>query len=336
MRAAIIAFSDKGSEVGGRVLAYFAQSGDAAALTRCEKGELLQWTKQHFGCDALIFIGSCGIAVRAIAPLLKSKTCDPAVIVIDELASHVISLLSGHIGGANDLTVRLANFLGAQPVITTATDLHKVFAVDAWAARQGLKVANPKAIGQVSSRLLAGETVKMQSDFPLAGQIPKGIVLCDKSGDVQITHRSADSQKALLLIVPVVTLGIGCKKGISAAMIEQVFAQTLRQAHCHALAVARVCSIDLKALEPGILAFCKSRALPYKTFSARQLAKVDGEFFASEFVKQKTGVDNVCERSAVLGSGWGGRLITRKISENGVTMALAISPRVLVFDGGET
>ncbi len=331
MKAAVIAFSKKGYAQGERVALYFAQNGSAAVLTRCKEGELLQWTKQHFGCDALIFIGSCGIAVRAVAPFLKSKTCDPAVIVVDELASHVVSLLSGHIGAANDLTVRLANFLGSQPVVTTATDLHKVFAVDAWAARQGLKFANPKAIGQVSSRLLAGETVKMQCDFPVAGQIPKGIVFCDEGGDILITHKNG-REKALRLVVPAVTLGIGCKKGIPATMIEQVFAQTLRQAHCHALAVARVCSIDLKAQEPGILTFCKSRALPYKTFSAQQLEKVDGEFFASEFVKQKTGVDNVCERSAVLGSGRSGRLLTQKISENGVTMALAVSPYALSFD----
>jgi cobalt-precorrin 5A hydrolase len=332
MNAAIIAFSEKGYALGERLADHFAQSGDTADLTRCGEGGLAGWTEAHFAQDALVFIGACGIAVRAVAPFLASKTSDPAVVVIDELAGFAVSLLSGHIGGANELTVRLARALGAQPVVTTATDVNGVFAVDAWAAKQGLNIANPERIKQASARLLAGETVAIKCAFPVKGRLPEGVRLCDKGGDVLITHRTRGREDALRLVPPIVTLGIGCRKGVSAQTIEGAFALMLKKSSCHPLAIARVCSIDLKAQEAGILEFCRAHALPYTTFSAQALMAVHGIYTASAFVKQVTGVDNVCERSAVLGSGEGGRLLTGKDAGNGVTMALAISPYTVCFD----
>jgi cobalt-precorrin 5A hydrolase len=332
MNAALIAFSEKGYALGERLLSCFLQNGDTAGLTRCEKNGLSAWTKEHFRHDALIFIGSCGIAVRAVAPFLAGKTEDPAVVVVDELGTYAVSLLSGHIGGANDLAVRIARFLGAIPVVTTATDIRGVFAIDSWAVKRGLKIANPERVKWISSRLLAGETASIQSSFPAAGRIPDGIALCDKGGDVLITYRTRGREEALRLVPPVITLGVGCKKGVDAEIIEQAFELILKKGSCHPLAVARVCSIDIKAREPGILEFCERRSLPYQTFSAQELMAVPGIYNVSAFVKQATGVDNVCERSAVLGSGEGGRLLTGKNAGNGVTMALAISPYTIRFD----
>ncbi|MDX9871158.1 MAG: cobalamin biosynthesis protein [Clostridia bacterium] len=335
MKAAVIAFSERGQALGERVVSYFLQNGETAGLTRCKEGGLGEWTKTHFQEDALIFIGSCGIAVRAVAPFLRSKTSDPAVVVIDEFAACAVSLLSGHLGGANDLTVRLARFLEALPVVTTATDVHGVFAIDAWAVKRGLKIGNPERIKWISARLLAGESIGIQSVFPVTGRLPAGVTLCEKGGDVLITYRTRGREETLRLIPPVITLGIGCKRNVTAETIKRAFGLMLKKASCHPLAVARVCSIDQKAREPGILEFCHTQGLPYQTFPAQELLAVPGIYTASAFVKQVTGVDNVCERSAVLGSGKGGRLLTGKDAGNGVTMALAISPYTIRFDEGE-
>lgn len=332
MNAAVIAFSAKGYALGERLLPYFAQRGDTAGLTRCPKGGLAGWTQAHFGHDALIFIGSCGIAVRAVAPFLASKTSDPAVVVIDELAGYAVALLSGHIGGANDLTVRLAHWLGATPVVTTATDANGVFAIDAWAVKQGLRIAEPETIKRVSARLLAGEAIAIKSLFPVTGRLPEGVRLCDQGGDVLISCRARERREALRLIPPVLTLGVGCKKGVGRETLEHAFERMLKEADCDPLAVARVCSINLKAQEPGILEFCRAHALPYQTFSAQELMAVPGIYATSALVKRVTGADNVCERSAVLGSGAGGRLLAGKDTMNGVAMALAISPYTLCFD----
>ena len=332
MKAAIISFSTAGLDLGSNLLRFFAQTGETASLTRCEEGHLNDWTAAHFKEDALIFIGSCGIAVRAIAPLLAGKTSDPAVVVIDELGAYVVSLLSGHIGGANELTSQIARFLDAIPVITTSSDVHGVFAVDVWAKKCGLKIANPERIKWITARLLAGDNIRIQGNYPIAGHPPAGVTLCDKGGDVLVSHRSRGKEEALRLVPPIITLGVGSKKGASAEALEQAFELMLAKGGCHPLSVIRVCSIDMKANEPGILEFCRRRGLPFQTFSAQQLMGISGSYSSSAFVKQVTGADNVCERSAVLGSGIGGRLLTGKDAGNGITMALAISPYEIHFD----
>lgn len=332
MNAGLIAFSEKGEALGRKIEGFLLESGGNVSLVRCQCGELSSWTEAHFSSDdALIFIGACGIAVRAIAPHIASKTSDPAVIVLDELGTYSIPLLSGHIGGANRLAVAIARHLGAIPVVTTATDISGVFAVDSWAASEGLTIANPERIKWVSARLLAGDTLRFKSTFPVEDALPPGFINSENACDVLVTYRTRGRAEALRLIPPVVTLGIGSKRGVTAEQIETAFALMLNKANCHEAAVKRVCSIDLKANEPGILEFCRRRKLPYKTFSAEALAAVPGNFNGSAFVKSVTGVDNVCERSAVLGTGESGRLLTGKDAGHGITMALAIEPYTVHF-----
>ncbi len=332
MKIGILAFSEKGFRLGTRLAQWFQEGFDEVSLARCQDGALESWTAEHFSSDeALIFIGAAGISVRAIAPHVKSKLTDPAVVVVDELGTYSVSLLSGHLGGANELARRIARFLSAIPVITTATDQNGVFSVDSWAKKQGLAIANPERIKWVSSRLLAGETVLLSSKFPVEGALPAGIALTSDSSDILVTWRTRGKAEALKLVPPVITLGVGCRKDTSAENFEDAFQLMLKKAGCHPAAIKQVCSIDLKAGEPGLLEFCRSHALPFHTFSASALASVPGKFSGSAFVKSVTGVDNVCERSAVLGCGEGGQLLTKKDAEYGITMALAIEPYTVRF-----
>lgn len=326
MRIAAIAFTDCGMALGQRL------QGEVPDMTldRCEKGGLAAWTERAFaGNDALVFIGAAGIAVRAIAPHVRTKVHDPAVVVLDELGTFAIPVLSGHLGGANELAVRLARCVGALPVITTATDVHGLFAVDAWARKQGLTVANPERIKWISARLLAGETVKLKSLYPISGEYPPQVEPDEEGYDILITHRTRGRAEALRLVPGIVTVGIGCKRGTAAETIEEAFDAALRKSGCHAAAVKAVATIDMKADEPGLLAFCRSHGLPLHTYSATELAAVPGSFSGSAFVKKTTGVDNVCERAAVLCGG--GRLLSQKEAGNGVTVALAIEEPKLWF-----
>ena len=298
-------------------------------LDRCEKGGLAFWTEEAFGAnDALVFIGAAGIAVRAIAPHVRTKVHDPAVVVLDELGTFAIPVLSGHLGGANELAVRLARCVGALPVVTTATDVHGLFAVDSWARKQGLTVVNPERIKWISARLLAGETVKLKSLYPIKGAYPAQVEADEEGYDILITHRTRGRAEALRLVPKIVTAGIGCKKGTAAETIGEAFDAALRKSGCHAAAVKAVATIDLKADEPGLLSFCENHGLPLYTYSAAELAAVPGSFTGSAFVKKTTGVDNVCERAAVL---CGGRLLSQKEAGNGVTVALAIEEPKLSF-----
>ena len=180
--AKLVSFTAAGAQTAARCAAFLPDF-------RCERyartvdlslsgTSLARFAQQAMvDCDLIVFVGAAGIAVRAVAPYLMGKAYDPAVIVIDEAGRFVIPLLSGHLGGANAIAERLADGLGAQAVITTATDGREVFAVDTWARAHGCVVVDPQQIKYVSGALLRGETVGVRSDFPVDGRLPAHISL---------------------------------------------------------------------------------------------------------------------------------------------------------------
>lgn len=230
-------------------------------------------------------------------------------------------LLSGHIGGGNALALRLADFLGATPVITTATDINRKFSVDAWAARHGLYITNLQTAKHISARIL--ETpVPICSEYPIVTPLPSG-TLEGSSGDIGIciSHRKREPfSETLLLVPPVLHLGIGCRRGIPCQTIEDAVNLVCRENCIHPKAIRQVASIDLKADEAGLLEFCEKRGLPAAFYSAQELKSLPGEFTPSERVLRVTGVDNVCERAAMMGAE---TLLVRKTAMNGVTVAIA-------------
>lgn len=317
------------------------------------------WAGKRFVLDdGIIFVGACGIAVRSIAPFVASKKSDPAVLVIDECGQFVISLLSGHLGGANALALEAASILKAQPVVTTATDLHNRFAVDVFAKKNGCEILHMKAAKEVSAALLAGEQVGFYSEFPWKGRLPEGLVLCNREGIPAVKedqpHSAPGATKQSILkeypevkkrphvgiavtvhsscmpfpsttqvVPPVVTLGMGCRKGKEADAVYEAAKACLDRAFVCREAVERLASIDLKKDEEGFLALAARWKIPFSVFSEEELLKARGEFMPSAFVKSVTGVDNVCERSAVTAAAQG-ILIEKKYGANGVTTALAV------------
>ncbi len=282
--------------------------------------------------DGIIFVSACGIAVRYIAPFVKDKSSDPAVVSVDECGNFAVPLLSGHLGGANELANLTAMILGGQAVISTATDLNGVFSVDSWAKRRGLSICNLRTVKHISSKLLEGETVGLFSDFPVIGGLPKNVKL-KENGQVGICISLSEDKKpfpiTLNLVPKIVTLGIGCRKGTSKDALEDFITEFLQKAGCSFKAVKEIATIDLKKEEPGLLAFTRNLGLPLTCYSAEQLKKVPGEFSSSAFVAQTTGVDNVCERAACAK---GGRLLWAKQKADGITAALAIDDWSVTFE----
>ena len=180
----IVSFTEHGSQLNERLREMLERSGYVCESYAAEKYagkyhlfplkvSAKAWTEKMFqSMDALLFIGACGIAVRSIAPYLQGKDKDPAVVVLDERGIFAISLLSGHLGGANELTAVLANLTGAIPVITTATDINGRFAVDVFAKKQNLWISDLKAAKAVSAAVLDEEPVGFFSEFPVTGEIP--------------------------------------------------------------------------------------------------------------------------------------------------------------------
>lgn len=369
MKAAVICFTEKGYEMEGRIRRAFEDSSAGREKTDIRlfgKGKYVKslckmedsyaryvekpiqtWAGKCFEkYDVIIFIGAAGIAVRAIAPFVRDKRTDPAVIVMDECGKFCISLLSGHIGGANDMVRMISSKLNCLPVITTATDVSGRFAVDSYAADNGMQISNMTYAKEVSAALLAGEPVGFYTNFEVEGNLPEGVYWAekleqareDKAEDpdgtslgiyISPSYNRAYFDHTLWLIPKCLTLGIGCRKGTPFAKIEKLVDDTLRAYSLYPEAIAAVASIDLKKDEPGIRHFCQVHNVPLHTYTADQLNSLQGSFTGSDYVKKITGVDNVCERSAVIDDG--GDLIIRKQSADGVTLAVAMKHLVIRF-----
>lgn len=272
--------------------------------------------------DALIFVGASGIAVRFIAPFLQNKCVDPAVLVLDELGKFVISLLSGHIGGANDLCLHIANKLHAIPVITTATDVNQKFSVDHFAMKNHLHLSSMKLAKEVSSKILE-EEVGFFSDLPINGSIGKGLTSAITPLGIYVSYKTTSPfLKTLHLIPKILYVGIGCRKEIEMEKIETLFFSVLEEHHLDIQAIASIASISLKEKELGLLNFAQKYHFPITFYSSKELESVAGDFAASCFVKNITGVDNVCERSAMHGLKKG-KIIVYKTIRDGVTIAIA-------------
>lgn len=304
---------------------------------------LATWTEKMFETqEGIIFIGASGIAVRGIAPWVQDKRYDPAVLVLDEKGEFCIPLLSGHLGGANELAMLLSKQLGARAVITTATDVNARFAVDVFAKENGLVISDMRMAKEVSAKLLHGENVGVYSELEVLGELPEGLLNCAKMlnkaevvPDLGIhigVHKDRSPfQRTLYLIPDQIVLGIGCRKGTDKDTIAALIIEVLSEKKLFVEGIQCVCSIDLKKDELGILQYCKEYKLDFVTYSSEELSQIPGEYTASAFVNSVTGVDNVCERSASLGSGFG-NLIVKKRVKNGVTVALAIADRSVHFE----
>ncbi|MCI6813109.1 MAG: cobalamin biosynthesis protein [Lachnospiraceae bacterium] len=278
----------------------------------------------------LLFIGACGIAVRAIAPSIRDKLWDSPVLVMDEKGSYVIPLLSGHVGGANELAALLAEVMGARPVITTATDIHGRFAVDLFAKRNQLYLENKEGIALISSKVLAGESVTfsiepghMKSDSLLPAELcPVPYPPADKA-DILVTAQKNEARGRIILRPREYVLGMGCRKGKEAGEIEAFIEEVLEEVGIQAYQLYALASIQLKKEEPGFLAFSRKKGIDFLTFSVEELKQVGGALSASAFVENTVGVDNVCERAALKACGQEGRLVMKKLARDGMTMAIA-------------
>lgn len=321
LKVAVVAFTRDGALMGshiagvlnGRIFVPERYAGDGREALSVSVGE---WATEWFDrekADALVFISAAGIAVRAIAPHIRDKTTDPAVIVLDDAGRNVISLLSGHIGGGNDVARKIAVLTGGHAVVTTATDVHGLEAVDEWAVRNDCAIENVAAVKDVSARML--------------DNLPVGIAITDMLV-------SPPWPVTLWLRPRVLVLGAGCKRNTPKPALDAAVEDFLEGAGVSPLALKAVASIDLKRDEPALIDFCRERGLPFQTFSAGELEEAEGPFSSSEKVRKVTGVDNVCERAAVLGAA-GGPLLRSKTLYPGIALALARVTGIPALSGKE-
>lgn len=346
MRIKIIAFTKKGGELCRHLIMMLEKPGSVCegylmkdnfeieGLSAVHES-VKEWTNKAFNdTDVIIFIGATGIAVRAIAPYIKCKTIDPAVVTIDEKGKFVISLLSGHIGGGNEITKKIANMLEATPVITTATDINSKFSVDVFATENHLKIENMKAAKMISAKVLDNMPIYILDESDNNYSFPNEIIMASEKEFWEmyekgyacciISNKEVMNMKDnLLQLVPKdICIGIGCRKDTGVGAMKFFVQDTLEMYGLRKDAIRCIASIDLKQEEKALLELARTLDVPFVTYSSGELRITDGEFCGSSFVESVTGVDNVCERSAVRASN-GGSLIVKKRTLNGITIAIA-------------
>lgn len=333
MKVSVIAFSKRAN---GLALEIRHCWKEAELWSKYEKpkegiqsfGELQDCVKHAFqNKELLVFIGATGIAVRLIAPYLINKSKDPAVLVVDETGQFIISLLSGHLGGANAYATELARYLGGIAVITTATDCNNLLSPDLFAKQNHLKIHDFQQLKKITAQLLEqghlyiSDVENRIKDLPQEYQKVYGQ---DNNLELVIHWKQQNGGKESCYLIPqVVCLGIGCKRGKSKKEIQEVVEKVLDGSGIFKSSVLKIGTIDLKVDEKGLIEFADDFNGELSFYTPEQLMEAEGRFHQSEFVAQITGVDNVCERAAILASN-GGDLVVSRFAQNGVTVAIAV------------
>jgi len=288
--------------------------------------------------EGLICIMATGIVVRLLAQHLRGKQHDPAVVVLDEAGQFAISLLSGHLGGANSLAEEIGHALGATPVITTATDVNQLCAWDEAARTAGLLVEPVSHIKHLNRMLLEGERValvdperRMDTHYAdnrrvVTCQSRQDALECQPHGIVWVGRDQIpglkDEPHWLALRPRDLVVGIGCNRDTSTAEIARAVDVTLADAGLSTASLCSVASIDAKRDEVGLLDFATGRELPIVFYSSADLNEVDVPGTPSPYVLAAVGAKGVCEPAAVLAAGSGPLLVPKRKLGN-VTVAVA-------------
>lgn len=294
-----------------------------------EKGIKLITEEVFKSFSNIIFISSTGIAVRSIAPFIQSKVNDPAILVIDNSSKYVISLLSGHLGGANELTLKVAEILKSQPIITTATDNMNIEAPDIIAKKHDLMIDNMKICKNVAAALVQGGKVGF-IDYNNEVEVPKGyekykehneyeaLVVITNENNIK-TYGNIDSNNILKLVRRNIVLGIGCRKNYDSDTMEQKVMEKLKELNIDKRSVKSIGTAWVKSEENAIINLSRKLQCPMKVFSKEDIEKIDYKYNGSDFVYKTIGVRAVCEPCVEL---LNGELLTDKLSMDGMTLCI--------------
>ena len=318
MKIGILAITDGGKRLAADLAAKMPDS-----LLLPQEGGVAQILAEHWReLDGFVCIMAAGIAVRAIAPLLQGKTSDPCVVVVDEQGRHVVSLLSGHLGGGNALARRVAAFSGGEAVITTASDTLGLVALDLWARAQNLVCESKEGLTQASAKLVNSGSLRIFSEVTIAS-LPQGLVEVGEPelADIVVSPSLGDYGGAVVLRPKNLVVGVGCNRGVPVAELRQACEELFADQGLSQLSIRNLASIDLKKDEEGLLAFAKEQGWPLEFFSKEELNKIEG-ITVSEAALRNVGAIGVAEPAALL-SAQSNDLLVGKRKWHNVTMAVA-------------
>lgn len=336
MKIAIISVSKKGYELSLSLKEKLDLDSTVIKTDSYHKNVKKYFPILFYEYDAIIAIMASGILIRSIAPLIESKATDPAVLNIDDNGNFVISMLSGHLGGANRLTQKVAGLIDATPVITTSTDVNKKLGIDVLAKDLFLSIENTKEILFFNKSILDGKEIaltvnpnknfdylfKYLSDNEL--DIDISISYSSKVNIDEIIARLEDHE--LILKERKIVVGMGCKRGKECINIYNALKSSINELNMDMSRINQLASAEIKKDENGMLELSDKLNIPIYFVELEKLKLFESnDIQKSEFVKSKFGIYGVCEPSALIMAGFDSKLIYKKTSYNGVTIAVAIS-----------
>jgi len=342
-KTAVFALTERGLALSGKI-ACALESVEIFEPSRLVKGGLKKEASRAFWrFDALVFISAVGIAIRCVAPLLKGKHLDPAIVAVDERGRFVISLLSGHMGGANRLAESVAKAINATPVITTATDIWNLPSVEDLAEGFSLVIEDPKKIKAVNSAILNSEKVfvidasktrrdeiteRFKGVFTCLRTLPKR--LGPKEACVLVSSRiesvhPAFVERTLVLRPREIIAGVGCGKGVPKALIKKALFEAFTAAGLSMLSIKKFATIDIKKNERGLKALASELGAPIEVYGPEELNRVKYPSQPSRLVMKATGAYAVAEPAALISSG-AKKLCLKKTKIGHVTIAAALLP----------
>ena len=344
-RIAIFPVTERGASVARGIARGFVKAVvfKPGALKKGGLAKKVRSAFQRF--KAIVFVSAAGIAVRTVAPLLKDKTSDPAVIVVDERGRFAISLVSGHLGGANDLTRKVSSIIKAAPVITTATDLAGLPCIEDVARRFSLAIEDKAAIKAVNSAILAGKGVliadgnrerlkAVRKAFGRFRVFTFSKTLSERPGigaAAVITNKrryqapEALRKKTLILRPRDIVAGMGCRKGTSSREIERAIEKVFKEAGLSRLSIRNIATVSLKRRERGLVSYARREGVGLHFFTPAELDRVQPPSGPSKAAIQNLGVRAVAEPAALLSSG-ALKLCVKKAKTKKVTVAIAEAP----------
>ena len=319
---------------GRRRAAHLAQVWEDATLYPGKPSEALRaaWAD----CDRIVVFLAAGAAVRIAAPLLADKRRDPGIVCVDDAGRYAVALAGGHAGGANDLAARVAEALGAEPIITTASESLGLQALDSFGEDIGFRVEEGSDLAGVGATLVSGDTVRLVSErrWPL-GPLPENVVkrvedapdenACeDATARLVVSDRLVDQPGPGCVVYrpPSLVVGVGCSRGASEDEILTLVRSTLRAARLSAKSVAALASVDVKADEPGLLRAAESLGVQVRFRSAEELSRVEVPN-PSSVVEGAVGTPSVAEASVIAA---GADLVVEKQKSRNATAAVGRLP----------
>ena len=334
MKVAIVSVSDKGKKLAVTIKEKMDNDSTIIRADVFHKNVKKYLKIAFYEYDAIIAVMACGILIRSIAPYIESKTSDPAVLNIDDNGNFVISTLSGHLGGANSLTNKIAALIGATPVITTSSDINNRLGIDVLARDLYLSIDRPKQILFFNKAIIEGHEITLTSKSKkeylieyLKNNTLEIDVCFNYSEDLDEDEiRVSLDNHELTLKERKMVVGIGCRRGKECEKIYEGLKKSFSDLNIDKSRVNQFASAEIKKDEKGILELSEKLNVPVNFVELEKLKLFDSnDVQKSEFVKSKFGIYGVCEPSALIMAGFDSKLIYKKTSFDGVTIAVAIS-----------